>query len=110
MGQMLETRRRMIRTRGRAMRLIRRASSGVPQQAVDLIGFPRLYRPGEIEGSIQQGDQQVEILNDEIAAAGFGQPGTGQKLILDGREVTLQGSRPVYEGATVIGHSLWVRG
>jgi hypothetical protein len=110
MGQMLETRRRMIRTRGRAMRLIRRATNGVPQQAVDLIGFPRLYRPGEIEGSIQQGDQQVEVLNDEIAAAGFGAPSTGQKLLLDGREATIQGSRPVYEGAAVIGHSLWVRG
>jgi hypothetical protein len=110
MGQMLETRRRMIRSRGRTMRLIRRATNGVPQQTVDLMGFPRLYRPGEIEGAIQQGDQQVEILADELDAAGFGAPTTGHLLVLDGRQVTLQGARPIYEGADLIGHSLWVRG
>ncbi|MFH5927076.1 hypothetical protein [Roseomonas xinghualingensis] len=92
------------------MSLIRRASNGAPQKTVDLIGFPRLYRPGEIEGAIQQGDQQVEILNDELVEADFGAPTTGHLLVLDGRQLTVQGARPVYEGAALIGHSIWVRG
>lgn len=103
-------RRRAILARGRTMTLRRAAGPGVPQVDVSLVGFPRLYQPGEIEGAIQQGDQRVEILNEEIVAAGFPAPGKGIWLVLDGRQVKVEGAMPVYEGAAVIGWSLWVRG
>jgi len=110
MGHLLDGRRRMIRSRGRSMTLRLLASAGVPQRDVALVGFDRAYRPGELEGGIAQGDEQVEILNDEIAAAGFPAPTSGMLLIRDGQQVTLQGSRAIREGSAVIGHSLWVRG
>jgi hypothetical protein len=108
MGQMLETRRRMIRSRGHLMTLRKLVPNSQPID-VQLMGFARAYRPEEIQGAVKQGDQRVEILNDELEAAGFGAPAHPQKLI-DGGTMTLGGAWPVREGAAVIGWSLWVTG
>lgn len=104
----LAARRHMIRTRGRLMSLRREGASPL---AVDLMGFPRAYRPDEIEGGVVQGDQQVEILNDELAAAAWpSKPAHPDRLVIDGGTATVQGARPVYDGALLIGWSIWVRG
>lgn len=110
MGHILEGRRRQIRLKGRRMTLIRRASAGVPERRVVLTGFARVLRPGAPEGPIQQGDQQVEILHDEIADAGWPWPPRLHDALDMGRQVTLQAAAPIYEGSTLVGWSLWVRG
>ncbi|MFC4169609.1 hypothetical protein [Teichococcus aestuarii] len=92
------------------MTLIRRASAGQPQRNVVLTGFARPFRPGEVEGPIQQGDQQVEILHDEIAAAEWPWPPRLHDALDMGRQVTLQAATPIYDGAALAGWSLWVRG
>jgi hypothetical protein len=108
MSHFLAARRRQIRAKGRAMVLHR---NGATPASVTLLGFPRSYRPDEIQGGVVQGDQQVEILNDELAAAGWtAQPAHPDRLVIDGRSATVQGSRAVYDGALLIGWSLWVRG
>ncbi|EHM01419.1 hypothetical protein HMPREF9946_02158 [Acetobacteraceae bacterium AT-5844] len=107
MSQLLRDRRAEIRRNGREMVLHR---TGATPPSVTLLGFPRSYRPDELEGGVVQGDQQVETLNDELAAAGWTQPATPDRLVIDGRSTTVQGARAVYDGALLIGWSLWVRG
>ena len=100
----------MIRSRGRTMTLRRERKGGAPVE-VTLIGFPRAYRPEEIQGGVQATDQQVEILNDEIAAAGWpAPPANPDRLVIDGRTSTVKGARPVYAGAELLGWSIWVTG
>ncbi|MFC0410941.1 hypothetical protein [Roseomonas elaeocarpi] len=111
MSHHLETRRRLIRSRGRTMTLIRQARGATPAISLPLIGFPRAYRPDEIQGGVQANDQQVEILNDEIAAAGWpAPPANPDRLVIDGRTSTVKGARPVYAGAELLGWSIWVTG
>ncbi|WP_075800251.1 hypothetical protein [Roseomonas gilardii] len=111
MSQALQTRRRMIRSRGRSMVLTRQAKGATPAVSVTLTGFPRTYRPEEIQGGVQANDQQVEILNDEIAAAGWPvPPGNPDRLVIDGRTSTVKGARPIYDGPALIGWSIWVSG
>jgi hypothetical protein len=108
MSHLLEARRRMIQQRGRMMLLRREGSAPL---SVDLLGFPRAYQPGELTGGVQQGDERVEILNDELAKAGWpSPPRRPDRLEKDGGVGTLQGARPIYDGALLIGWSLWVRG
>lgn len=79
--------------------------------SVTVQGLPYQYAPRDLVGGLMQGDQRVEILNDEIAAAGWpGPPGKPDRLLIDGRTSTLQGARPICEGSGLIGWSLWVRG
>jgi hypothetical protein len=108
MSHHLAARRRMIRAKGRPMVLHKQGAS---PGSVDLLGFPRGYRPDEIAGGVQQGDQQVETLNDELAEAGWTSPPAHRdRLVIDGRSTTIQGARAVYDGQLLIGWSLWVRG
>ncbi|EHM01153.1 hypothetical protein HMPREF9946_02228 [Acetobacteraceae bacterium AT-5844] len=108
MSQLLNSRRRQIRAKGRTMVLHR---SGATPPSVTLLGFPRAYRPDELEGGVIQGDQQVEILADELNAAGWtDKPERPDRLVIDGRSTAVQGSRAVCDGALLIGYSLWVRG
>ena len=90
------------------MVLTRQAKGATPAVSVTLMGFPRTYRPEEIQGGVQANDQQVEILNDEIAAAGWPvPPGNPDRLVIDGRTSTVKGARPIYDGPTLIGWSIW---
>ena len=109
MGQMLETRRRMIRSRGHRV-VLRKLVPNADPADVQLVAFDRAYRPEEIQGAVKPGDRRVEILNDELAAAGWGAPSHPQKVIDGGRTATIGGAWPVREGETIIGWSLWVTG
>jgi hypothetical protein len=109
MSHHLEARRRQIRAKGRPMVLTRQARGATPAASVTLLGFPRGYRPDEIQGGVQGGDQQVEILQDEIAAAEWPfPPAQPDRLVIDGRTSTVKGARPIYDGALLIGWSIWV--
>ena len=114
MGVLLDGRRRQIGAKGSPLQLAR-AQKGVAAIGAQLavIGVLRGFRPSETTGGVEIGDEQVEILNDELAAAG-GVWAAGPRprdIVLDGgRSLTVQGARAVREGAAVIGWSLWVRG
>lgn len=108
-GPHLETRRRVLASRGWAM-ILRRLVPNADPVDVALLGFARAYRPEEIQGAVKQGDLRVEILNDELSEAGWGAPAHPQKLIDGGRTRTVGSAWPVKEGEAVIGWSLWVTG
>ena len=83
----------------------------ITEIAVGLLGVMRGYRPEQLNGDIRQGDSNVAILNDEIAAAAWpGPPHVNDKLTIDGVDWTIQGAFNVWDGTTLIGHDLWVRG
>jgi len=112
MGAHLDARRRTLGQMGRPMTL-RRQLTVSPQTYADLTvqGFDRAFQPQEIQGGVRQGDRRVEILNDELAAAGWpALRGQVLRLVIDGTTVTVVDAFPLYEGATLIGHSLWCRG
>jgi len=110
MGAQLEARRRMIRQRGRLMRLLRQRA-GQPDQVVDLLGFPHGFAPDQLGNNLTPADQQVEILEDEVAAANFPLPiAKPDRMVIDGRTTTVQSALPLFEGATRIGWRVWVRG
>lgn len=101
----LESRRRRLAVVGRPMSLRRQAV------AVTVQGSFRAYTPDQITGGIVQGDAQVSILDDEIAAAAWpGPPRRGDTMLIDGKTWALQGATPVHDGALLIGHDLWIRG
>ena len=109
MSHHLDARRRQIRAKGRPMTL-RRGPATAPIE-VALTGFARDYRPEEVQGLVKQGDQRVEILDDEIAAAGWPSPPKNpDKLDIGGRMTTVQGAREIEVGGTRLGWSLWVTG
>jgi hypothetical protein len=103
-----ESRARLIEQFGRPMR-IRRTVANAPAQFVNVKGFASRYAPGDIEGAIQQGDERVEILHREIAAAGWTTVRLGDWVLKDEKQHAVQGSTPLYEGSTCIGHTVWIR-
>ncbi len=109
MGSLAESRRNLIVRFGRTMQL-RRPVAGGQATTVTITAFASRYTPGEIEGAIQQGDERVQILHEEIAAAGWNGVRTSDWLLKDGKQQSIQGAIPGYEGSAVIGHVLWVRG
>lgn len=132
MANQLATRRRMLAAKGRPM-LLRRI---VPQVLGDLHpsptdltvqGYSYPYTPDRIAEPVRQGDAQVQILNDEIVNAswpstlnfmtgvyisipGSTLPGADDFVVIDGLVWVIVGNSPCYDGAALIGHSLWVRG
>lgn len=79
---------------------------------VTVQGYLSMYRPDQIGiGSIALGDGTVQILNDEIATAGWPGPIRARdQMIIDGRIWTILGAAQVCEGSTVIGYTISVRG
>lgn len=112
MGALLNSRRRMLAKDGRPMILSRpNPASGSPPAPVTVQGYLFPFAPEKIAGALRQGDASVQILNDEIAAATWpGPPTAGDWLQIDGLTWLVQGSGPLFEGATLIGHSLVARG
>ncbi|MBC9176768.1 hypothetical protein [Pseudoroseomonas ludipueritiae] len=109
MSELLAGRRAEIRKNGRSMVLTRQARGTTPAVSVTLLGFPRTYRPQEIQGGVQVNDQQVETLHDEIAAAGWPfPPAQPDRLVIDGRTSTVKAARPIFDGPLLIGWSIWV--
>ena len=101
-----------LRQYGRAMTLRRRVGTSAAFAEVVVQGVAREYRPHELVGGLQQGDQQVTVSNAEIAAqsAYAGPPRKGDQILIDGRAWTLQGCETKYLGTTVLAHVLWCRG
>lgn len=103
-----ETRRRLLATRGRPVVLTKAGGAAVTVLAhVNLM--PRYT---DIPGSnVVQPRQSIEILNDEIAAASWpAPPSKPDRIQIDGRTSVIQNAHPVYEGATLIGWSIFVEG
>ncbi len=106
------SRRRQINRKGQPATLQRPNSDLVTFNSVALKVFkvPYSRRPGhEDEGDPSDG--QAEITNDEISAAGWpGPPQTGDTLILNNHHWFVVRSDAVFDGATLIGYSMWIRG
>lgn len=70
------------------------------------------YQPETVPvgGDVKQGDGKVNLLNDEIAAANWPSPRKTDQLVIDGKSWAVMGAVPVYDAASIIGWSLWVRG
>ncbi len=78
---------------------------------VTCVAFVRGYRPDELVGEIQQGDREVRISNDEIAAASWpGPPRKGDRVTIDGKVWTVQAVDPRKVRETVAMHVITVRG
>lgn len=114
MSAFLRSRRKLVGRAGRPMTLKRQTSTAtIPPtySTVTVVGLLVSYRPESIAGEIMQGDARVAILNDEIATASWpGPPRKHDTLVVDDETWVVEGSAPVYDGATLIGHSLHVRG
>jgi hypothetical protein len=108
----IDTRRRLIGRMGRPMTLRRpNPASGSPPADLRVQAYLYPFSPQLIAGPIKQGDAQVQMLNDEIAAAGWpGPPGAGDWLVIDGKTWQIEGANAVYDGSTALGFNLWVRG
>lgn len=108
----LGTRRRLVNGKGRSVKLRRQTVARPPTFAsVTVTAFVYAYRPDKITGDLKQGDVRCEILNDEIAAAAWpGPPKIGDSLIDGANTLTLIGAFPLYDGATLLGHTLIARG
>jgi len=111
-GTHLSRLRRFLAVKGRPM-VLRRILTVNPQTFSDVTfqGFLHAYRPEEMAGDIRQGDANVWALNDEITAAAWPAPvRTRDVVVTDGRTWTVQGAQPLYEGPTLIGYAIWIRG
>lgn len=107
MGALQAARRRQLAAKGRPMVLSRLT----PALSVTLQGKDNAFAPDQLQGGVQQGDLQVEILLDELQAASWpDRPRSPDKLTIDGRTYTVRDATLVSEGPTPIGWTLWVRG
>ena len=109
MGVHGTNRRAILRERGRPMTM--RRAIGTSGVTVTLLGFARAFSPGELTGGVQQGDLRIETLADEITGAAWpAPPRNPDRVTMDNRTWTVQGAWPVYEGAELIGWTIWARG
>lgn len=106
----LGVRRRHIARHGRQMEL-RRPTSTTSYTSVPVRGIFSGYKPEQMTGGVQQGDAKVSILNDEIALLAWpGPPRRRDAMLIDARVWNVEGATLIYDGDTLIGHDLWVRG
>jgi hypothetical protein len=93
--------------------VLRRLLSTTSSLDVALTGYLTMFQPDKVGvGSIMQGDASVAILQDEldIEPAWTGLPRARDQMVIDGRIWTVIGSSPVYDGETLLGHTLHCRG
>jgi len=105
---------------GRGMVLKRRVGTGSSFVSATVKGKATAYQPQELVGGVIQGDRKVRIAQADLTAAGWpgaapvgvtaGQwpdrPSKGDSL--DGSAV--QGAEALYDGETLVGWKVWVRG
>lgn len=107
---LIATTRRQVLRQGAAITL-RRVQTGVAPIEVQPIAVVRGYVPHEMLGGIVQGDRQVTITNDEIAAAGWpAPPRKGDQVVIDGKAATVQGVNTTTLRGAIAKHVLHVRG
>lgn len=91
----------MITRKGRTVTL---RHGGLTFTDTTFVAFVHAYQPKEIVEGLKQGDQHVEMLADVTPVA-------GDKLLIDGKPFNIIGGLGVlYDGATLLGYSLTVRG
>lgn len=108
---MLDGRRRLIARRGRSAVLRRQGAVTPPTYtSVTVMAVLTAWRPGATDSGAAPDDRRVEILADEITAAGWpAPPRDGDSLVTAEGEHAVTGAAPVYDGGTLIGYSLTVR-
>jgi hypothetical protein len=114
-------RRRLVNDNGRPMPLSRLITGSDPPayQTVNVQAFSRglvvaTDQRGRVEvrtiGVQMLGDEIIEILTDEIAAASWPAPPIrNDRVTWDGLSKTVQAAKPVYDATLLIGWSLTVR-
>jgi len=105
MGQISESRRRQIRHKGRMMTLSR-----VNGNPVSLIAYSAPPATAALEAGVSVMPFVAETLNDELAAAGYGQPRNADILTDGGRQYALTDATPVYDGSMLCGWKLFAAG
>lgn len=112
MSRLLSSWRRLIAIKGRPMTLRRQtATSPAVFSDVTVRAAAVAYQPEAIAGDLKMGDLRVSILNDEIAAASWpGPPRARDQMTIDGKTYVLQAATPRYDGETLVGFTIWVRG
>ncbi|PWC69103.1 hypothetical protein TSH7_01265 [Azospirillum sp. TSH7] len=96
-----------LRRAGRQMSLKRRVGTTNAFTECTVYGKARFYQPTELIGLVKQGDRRIRIAQSDIAAASWpGPPKVGD--LLDGGAV--QGAEHLYDGETLVGFVVWVRG
>lgn len=93
-----------LKRAGRLVEYKRRIGTTSGFEALSVHGRARTYKPDELVGLVQQGDRKIRISALETGA--LGKPAKGDKL--DGGAV--QGVEDLYDGETLVGHVVWVRG
>jgi hypothetical protein len=96
----LAVRQRMIARKGRAVTL---RHGGLTFTDTATRAFVHAFSPREITEGLKQGDQRVEILADVT-------PVVGDKLLIGGKAFNVLGAGAIYDGDTLLGYSLLVRG
>lgn len=81
------------------------------QSDLTVQGVEAAFQPDEITGDVRQGDSTVNLLPDEIVAAGWPAPIRARDIVVvNGTSRQILGAWPLYDGATLAGWKLWTRG
>lgn len=101
---------RMIAKAGRTV--ILRRSTSVGDLDLSVKASIRIFAPHEITGDLVQGDREVKISNKEISASNWpGPPAPGDRVVIDGREMTVEGQPvPGHIGESIAMYTLTVGG
>lgn len=106
MGYQADCRRRQIRKKGRLMTLSRPSGAN----PVTLIAYAAPPATSVLESGVSVMPFVAETLNDELAAAGYGQPANADILTDGSREYTLTDATAVYDGSEICGWKLFAAG
>lgn len=106
MGQCTDRRRRQIRKKGRLMTLSRPSGT----KPVTLMAYAAPPATAVLESGVSVMPFVVETLNDELAAAAYGQPANADILTDGGRQYALTDAAPVYDGSELCGWKLIAAG
>lgn len=108
----LNARRRNLRAKGRPVTLRRQTVvRPAAYSDVTVLALLHAYVPNAVTKDLHEGDRVAEILNDEIAAAGWpGPPKHGDTVLADGITLSVLGATPLYDGTTLLGFRVVVRG
>jgi len=106
MGYQADCRRRQIRKKGRMMTLSRPTGAN----PVTLMAYAAPPTTAALESGVSVMPFVAETLNDELAAAGYGQPRNADILTDGNREYTLTDAAAVYDGSDICGWKLIAAG
>lgn len=102
-------RRRLVARHPRTIVLTRPNDTPPPASLTVTGGIPPI-EPDQIQPPMRQGDVKAEIMDDERLAANWPDPGQGAWATIDGQVWAVLGASKIFDGAVLIGWSLWLRG